>query len=60
MSEAKTIYQQTRPALWPAPEGTNTTVTAKIDEGDVVGISWERDDLIERGNLPSQINLTAA
>lgn len=60
MREAKTIYQQTRPARWPAPEGTKITVTAKIDDGDVVGISWERDDLIEKGGLPSQVTLTAA
>lgn len=60
MKEAKTIYQRSRPAAWPAPEGTKITVTAKVDNGDVVGISWERDDLIEKGGLPSQVTLTAA
>lgn len=60
MREAKTIYQHSRPARWPAPEGTKITVTATIDDGDVVGISWQRDDLIEKGNLPSQVTLTDA
>lgn len=58
MRETKTIYQQTRPAQWPAPEGSNITVTAKIDAG-VVAIIWERDDLMEKGGIPTQVTLTA-
>lgn len=60
MREAKIIYQQTRAASWPAPKGAHVTVTTKIDNSDAVGITWERDDLVEKGNLPSQINLTAS
>lgn len=58
MREARTIYQQTRPAKWPAPEGSSITVTAKIDAG-VVAIIWERDDLMEKDGMPTQVTLTS-
>lgn len=55
MREAKIIYQQTRPARWPAQEGTNITVTAKLSQEGIVAITWERDGVVEKGGMFSPV-----
>lgn len=60
MPEAQTIYTQTRPAEWPAPEGSQVTVTARQqdDPAGAVAITWERDDLAAKGERAVLLVLT--
>lgn len=59
MPEAQPIYTQTRPAEWPAPEGSHVTVTARQGEPDgAVAITWERDDLAAQGDRAALLVLT--
>jgi len=38
------IFDATRPTNWPAPEGTEATVTARRALDGTVGITWKRSD----------------
>lgn len=56
---AETIYRRTRPAQWPAPEGSQVTVTAWQEEPDAaVAVTWERDDLADQGERATLLVLT--
>lgn len=56
---ADPIYSETRPTRWPAPEGSHVTVTARqgAPDGDVA-ITWQRDDLAEKGERAALLVLT--
>lgn len=54
---SKMVYQSTRPARWPAPEGTEVVVTARYG-GDAVSITWQRNDLEEKGIAPLVVTAT--
>lgn len=49
------IFQSTRPAAWPAPEGTTVTVTARKSRNGSIGITWQRSDI----DTPTTVAVTS-